>query len=245
MTEDRIKSLSNKDLKELALKVGVKNPQIYTREALLDLVLEAIEEDQTERELFNNSAIRVEEKKFDITRSEEGVPAGDNSFELPERYNETKIALLLRDPQWAFAFWEIQDSLLAVYKRKPGLEKTFLRVYELSPNDIMMKVLDFFDIPVKLTDSHWYLNLPRPGRTYYIELIALAQGTEKVLCRSNSISSPRKTILDAVHDAKNTSSLDNMMALYGFYTGEEFSINNAIPQRILSMMDAAKLNWPE
>lgn len=245
MTEARIRALSYKDLKEYALKVGVKNPHMFERESLCELVLEAIEEDKSEREIFNNAAIRVEEKKYDVNRADDEHPADAQDAVLPERYNETKITLLLRDPQWAFAYWDIQDTLLHAYKRKPGFDKMFLRVYELSPGDLAMKVLDFFDIPVKLSDTQWYINLPRAGRDYYLELMVLLQGEEKSLCRSNIITSPKKTILDAVHEVREASSLDDLMVLYGFYTAGESSYTNAIPQRILSMIDAAKFNWPE
>jgi len=212
---------------------------------LIELVLEAIEDDLTERELFNNSAIKVEGKKYDVAMTEEEDSSVSGEPNLPERYNETKISLLLRDPQWAFAFWDIQDNLLSSYKRKPGFEKLLLRVYELSQGELIMKALDYFDIPVKLSDTRWYINLPRAGREYYIELVVVFQGQEKVLCRSNPIRSPKKTILDAVNEAQKSTNFDNLMVLYGFYTLGESSYNNGIPQRVLSMMDAARFNWPE
>lgn len=218
---------------------------MFEYEVLFELVLEAMEEDRDERELFNNSAIRVEEKKFDVSMADDARSVDSEDPILPERYNETKITLLLRDPQWAFAYWDVQDSLLTSYKRKTGFEKLFLRVYELSPNDFMMKVLDFFDIPVKLTDNKWYINLPKAGRDYYIELMVLIHGEENSLCRSNIITSPSKTILDAVQESRESSSLDNLMALCGFYTVGESSFSSAIPQRILSMLDTARIHWPE
>jgi len=53
----------------------------------------------------------VESTKFEIAPPEMPAPTVQQPRELPKEYGETKIVLLVRDPEWVFAYWEINDEI--------------------------------------------------------------------------------------------------------------------------------------
>ena len=168
MTRERLERLSFPTLREIAEKEGISIKNSVGRSDLIDLILEAMEEDRDEREHLNNLAIRVEEKKYDITIDEELESEEKQEYPISERYNETRLTLLLRDPLWAFAYWDIKDlDYKKIQNTMPGFS-LILRVHESRDSIIGDdKYIDSFDIPVTLTDNRWYINLPRAGSTYY------------------------------------------------------------------------------
>ena len=86
MTKDRLQSLSYSSLKELAKKEGILNYQNLSMEKLIEAVVEALEEDRSERIVSNNVIIRGEEKKFDIFRDEEIESQDPSAWSIPEIY---------------------------------------------------------------------------------------------------------------------------------------------------------------
>ena len=84
---------------------------------------------------------------------------------------------------------------------------------------------DFFDIPVRIDDNSWYINLPSNNSKYYIDLIQFMYGEEKILTTSNIISSPSRTIenidedlllLTGIYDFKDDSFDDKNTAANNF-----------------------------
>lgn len=228
MTRERLQSLSPDELSRLSDKIGMDSDPEMDRDALIDSILEALEEDRVEREQLNNYVIRVKEKKYDISQNEELDFSDEEEYEVPEKYNETKIMLLLRDPLWAFAYWDIKDVDNDKFKNS----SLFLRVHKKMESE---KVLDFFDIPVSISDRSWYINLPEANSDYYVEIITTMFGSEEVLSKSNHIHSPR-TELGQLNDS---AALDNekILLFSGLYDVSESSSVSKIPQRIISMLD--------
>ncbi|MBN1648596.1 MAG: DUF4912 domain-containing protein [Spirochaetales bacterium] len=228
MTRERLQSLSQKQLSTLSDKIGIDTDPEMDREALIDSILEALEEDRIEREQLNNLVVRVKEKKYDISQDEELDFSEFDEYVIPERYNETRIALLLRDPSWAYAYWEIKDT--DRNKLKNG--SVALRVHKVTPGK---KEPDFFDIPVTLDDNSWYINLPDTNAEYFAEVVSTIFGGGKSLCRSNPVYSP-KTEFD---DSNGSSEMDkeNLLLFSGMYDLAGASSFSRIPQRIISMLD--------
>jgi hypothetical protein len=239
VTRERLEKLSLPALREIAKKEGIRAGNSLSCEELIELVLEAMEEDRNEREHLNNLAIRVEEKKYDIIIDEELESQVQHIYCIPDRYNETKIMLILRDPLWAFAYWDIKDTDIEDLKSRFSVFELILRVHE--SREALLSDVEFedsFDIPVSLTDSRWYLNLPRTGSSYHVELIGKHRKKESVLCSSNKIHSPRATIAGPLEKATVLDSKNDILALSGLYSVGDTFRNNMIPQRIISLLDA-------
>ena len=234
MTKDRLQSLPLSSLKDIAKKMGISDFESLHREKLIDVVIEALEEDRNDRIIHNNMAIRGEEKKYDIFRDEEIEAQDKTDYEIPSSYNATKIGLILIEPQLAYSYWEISDKDKASYNETSRSGQLFLRVHEISCSSCEENNLpDFFDIPIDIKDNSWYINLPSYNSRYYIEFINLMYGEEKVLAASGVVESPSKTIDNIDED---------LLLLTGVYDFEDDSDEQKIPQRIISMLSEKYLN---
>jgi hypothetical protein len=248
MTRERLSALSNQTLIALAKREGIhigeedlSNP---AREELIDEILDALEEDRAERLAVNNSAMRSKSHKYDIFLDEELECREGEVFGIPDRYNETRIVLMLRDPLWAFAYWDIQDIKLSSLIEEPYYEGLFLRVYEFS-SAVPSKdhVIDYFDIPVREEDDSWYISLPKPGGFFCVDLRGKSLHGDSLLCRSNMIKSPLGYI--AENKADLLSSPDQMKVLLsGLWDFQGDSKDrDRIPQRVMQILDYQDLSF--
>jgi hypothetical protein len=241
MTKERLRALSLESLQELARKEGVELSTHNGREALIDSILEAMEEDRSERETDNNLAILMEGRKYDITPEEELESQESEEYAIPEQYNETRIVLLLRDPWWAFTYWDVNETEAQDLRDTTGFEELALRVNELA-GDVFNgeNSLNYYDIPVQFSDTCWYVNLAKQEKSYCVELIARLAGKVKTLARSNTVYAPRGDIAmgdDGQADAADAIN-DEMILLSGLHSAGISSYGSVNPQRIISILDA-------
>ncbi|MFB0527992.1 MAG: DUF4912 domain-containing protein [bacterium] len=125
----------------------------------------------------------------------------DRGTALKERYGETKIALLPRDPRWIYAYWEIDEASREEVRRKRGEEifsksRLTLRFYDVT--DIIFNGRNAhkqFDVKVYSQIGNWYFQAPESGRTYLSDIGLLTEKGEFItLARSNSVSLPKGKI---------------------------------------------------
>jgi len=180
--------LSDDDLRAIADRMGLGLPPELERLFVVEEILEALEEDKLERIRGSESPVGYEDAK--CWSGDDGELASDNPPRLDARYNETMIKALVRDPSWAFAFWDIAEADLLALDPACDSCQLFLRVAETGERGDERP--GTFDIPVAREDFQWYINLPRPEATYRIDL-AVRSGTKvRVLARSMAIAVPRQ-----------------------------------------------------
>ena len=240
MTRERLQVLSIASLREIAGRSGIQVDEKSNKDMLIEQILEAMEEDKTDRENSNNNAMRIKEKKFEILKDEEIESQEKSEYSLPTTYDETKIVLLLRDPLWAFTYWDLEKSDFDSITKTETKNRLLLRVYECIPGTQETKG-EVFDIPVKKIDRSWYINLPRTGSSYYIEFINEMNGSEIKLCSSNTIHSPRMT-QGAEFSANKDVTLQEILAVSGLLDIDDSSSAIGIPQRIISFLDTQYLH---
>ena len=241
MTKERLQDLPLEALREMANRIEISFHQNIARDALVELIYEAEEEEKSERESANNSAMRVKEKKFDIIEDEGSESMSPDEFELPDSYNETMICLLLRDPLWGFAYWDLKQADVDTIRSAPN-SRLLLRVYQIdidAPGG--KKRRRPFEIPVKISDRSWYINLPETGKRYSLELIMQTRQGETVLCASNSIESPEISI-NPTNNSSTDESFYSILAVSGLQESSDFSEKGGIPQRIISLLDTQYLH---
>ena len=225
-------------MREIAVKEGISFNDAIDKQDLIDLIIEAIEEDRVENVMSNNPAMQIKERKFDITLDEQ-FDFGEDMYPLPERYNETKIVLLLRDPAWAYTYWDIKESEISALKFGALSGTLFLRVYEMiAPEFIKSNINDYSDIQVAVEDNSWYINLPEPGVYYCVELLLKGSGKEKLLCRSNTVKSPMWEIGDLSNFKELRGTGNDLLLVASVYDLGTSEIAGKIPQRIISMIDS-------
>jgi hypothetical protein len=134
----------------------------------------------------------------------EYAPPGPTN--LSRRYGEDRIAAMMRDPYWIFAYWEITPQGLehARCKLDGGDDSAniALRVYDVSGVEFTGENANSaFDIDVGADADNWYINTGRPGSTYCVDIGLLRRdGSFLTIARSECINTPRATASDKVDD---------------------------------------------
>jgi len=174
---------------KLVSKYGVKG----AKERYKKIILKAKSEPETAKASLQPTPPAEKEEKVSLF-IDRGVP-------LKERYGETKIALLPRDPRWIYAYWEIAEAKKEEVRRKRGEEifsrgSLTLRFYDVT--DIVFNGRNAhkqFDVKVYSEIGNWYFQVPESGRTYLSDIGLLTAGGEFItLARSNPVSLPQGKI---------------------------------------------------
>lgn len=145
----------------------------------------------------------VEAAKYYVGRVEEKIFPVEKKEELPAFYGDNKIALMARDPYYAFTYWEVTSQRYEDTKRLLGPDvRLVLRVYDVTDIHFDGKnARSYFDIEVYDMTGSWYININRPNRSFCIDLGALApDGRFLTLVRSNAVTMPRDTVSDVVDE---------------------------------------------
>ncbi len=116
--------------------------------------------------------------------------------EIPDHYNKTWLGLLVKDPHWIYATWEISEEDLRPCR--PHLEDPY------SPAKIVLRMYDvtciqfnghnanhYFDLEVGRANN-WYINLWGDHGSYCAEIgVRTVDGKFTALRRSNYVQTPR------------------------------------------------------
>ncbi|TVQ26326.1 MAG: DUF4912 domain-containing protein [Spirochaetaceae bacterium] len=227
-------------LLRLADTYGVDVPESATRAELEEMVEDALEEWRQEQGDRASSTVRVEESKFGSPAQAQPSDA-QVSTELPDRYNETRVVLMLRDPSWAFAYWDLSDGDRSALGGADGFEALLLQVHSMDDDsEDVSGSSDHYEIPISLLDNRWYLNLPDQDRLYRLALVARVDSVDSVLAVSNLIAVPRGTVADDPADdgtAVSSQSVDEIIAQTGIRDFDVMVTGKPVPQRILDLVD--------
>jgi hypothetical protein len=166
LTRLYLESLSNRELLLMADSFGLDIPlglkRIFVIEELLEVAFgneeESDDDDNVESDFLEAAA-------------------------LPGQYNITFINILIRDPLWAFVFWEIKNHDRDLYETLPDFSGYCLRVIPVGGGEISPLAggaeagnkaggENAFTVPVGPDDNSWYLGFPPEEGCYQVELCA-------------------------------------------------------------------------
>jgi hypothetical protein len=129
--------------------------------------------------------------------------------DLPEGYGESRIVLMPRDPQWAYAYWDIPNDHKHELRRQGG-QQLALRVYDVT--DISLDYQSPHSVqeyPCDEMAREWYLPVPVSDRDYAIEIgYRTGDGRWLVLARSAPVRVPPVYPSDWIEDHFITLSWD-------------------------------------
>ncbi|MBE9144680.1 DUF4912 domain-containing protein [Planktothrix mougeotii LEGE 06226] len=116
---------------------------------------------------------------------DQGLPA------LPDGYGQSQIFLLPRDPNWAYAYWDVPNEHKE-YLRQQGGTYLLLRVYDVTAIDMdTHPPLSMQEYECDEITREWYIPISMSDRDYIAELGYLTKdGRWLVLVRSNHIRIP-------------------------------------------------------
>jgi len=187
VTRAHLESMTTSDLISMADNLGIDIPpdldRIFIIEELLEIASpdEAVEDaagasdapDTPGAVSADVSAVPAASSEADMTDSGlvESVP-------LPKHYNITFIEVMIRDPLWAFVFWEIKAQDKEHFEKAQDFEGYYLKVSPwvvpaasvsvTAPDKLPARAGDsrldtetegVFTIPVSPNDTAWYLGL--------------------------------------------------------------------------------------
>jgi len=141
---------------------------------------------------------------------------------LPEGYGTTEAALLPRDPNWMFIYWEITENSRKNTCKKYGDDvfqkgRQVIRVYDMTGEDGKAPNR-YFDVSARLEAGSWYINVQESGRSYCCEVgLVMPDGTFIGLVKTNTVNLPAGRVSD-VTDEKwmaVSSDFDKLMQLSG------------------------------
>lgn len=128
---------------------------------------------------------------------EEQVP------ELPWGYDDNRITIMARDPEWIFAYWDISATKRSALRQSlgPAWDSSLpvLRVHDVTGIAFFdgENSNQHFDVAVNDYSGNWYVHTGVPDRTYCVELGRILQdGNFVMMARSNFTSTPRNSVSD-------------------------------------------------
>ena len=147
----------------------------------------------------------VEASKFELGQEDQlGGPLTDvdeNLGELPGGYGQSRIILMPRDPQWAYAHWDISNDHKEELRRQGGQELA-LRLHDVT--DLDWQAQSPHSVQEYMCDElarEWYLPVPVSDRDYAIDIgYRTFDGRWLVLARSTPIRIPPVYPSDWVED---------------------------------------------
>lgn len=176
MTRAYLETLSFSDLLAIADSFGIDVPEHFDRGFLIGEILECAEESD---EGASGAEMIVAEDAL-----EDDVP---KKALLP--YNSTEVDVVLRNPVWAFVYWNISSSdreaLEAVF-----MSRILLRVNSFSDRS-QQRPDDFFEIQISKEDDGQYVLLPAGSAFFRVDLLFNLDGVIDILASSRMLEMPR------------------------------------------------------
>jgi uncharacterized protein len=131
----------------------------------------------------------------DLADVDDGLP------DLPGGYGESRIFLLPRDPQWAYAYWDIPSSHKDEVRSQGG-QQLALRLYDVTDLDISAQAAhNMQEYPCDEMAREWYMPIPVSDRDYMLEIGYRAwDGRWLVLARSATMRVPPVYPSDWIED---------------------------------------------
>lgn len=234
MTIERYQSLSKQELANLARKKRITGWQTMRKEELLAALVAQGKPANSKRKVkkrvpvaagskargprprLQMAAARntssspsgeeiVERSKFDV-----GVPTKDLSVkvprDLPTGYGKDRIVVMVRDPYWLHAYWELTRHAIARAEAALGQDwhgaKPILRLLDVSSHDTTSSAESTIrDIDIHGGCNNWYIDVGNPPRSFRVDIGYLSRkGQFYVLARSNVVNTPRAGVSDTIDE---------------------------------------------
>lgn len=235
MTRQQLNAMSKAELIRLAKERAIRGRTGMTREQLIAALASEIASEtgadtkKPQRQYQRRRMYLPTEDVSSETLIKKGLdessrlPQGmlpQEEAPLPGPYNETKIVLLVRDPYWLYAYWEIDNMVREDLLREFGSWEQLplvLRVFDLSAAGATIKSsgsyigingsssisssTTYFDVPINPATGSWYIYVGEPGHSFMVELgVISSSGCYRMIARSNQITTPVDSVSNVVDE---------------------------------------------
>lgn len=127
--------------------------------------------------------------------------------EIPWQYGADRLVLMVRDPNWLFAYWEITASRQDKFSQQYGQSawsssRPVLRVYDVTGVEFNgNNANNYIDFAISDYVDNWHLEVSRPNSTLCVDVgRVLPDGRFVTLLRSNIVHTPSMEISNLVDE---------------------------------------------
>jgi len=179
VTRHLLASLSISELIKIADSYGVDIPSELDRIFIIEEILECVISEKQDNE-------------DDIVVN----PSYSEPVMLPKQYNISYLDVIIRDPLWAFVFWEIKGHDREAHENAPDFNGYCLRVIPLNEDETdQQAIANSFTVSVNPADNARYLGFAEhtsknSGR-YVIKLNVIRSGSEIQIASSIPFNLPK------------------------------------------------------
>jgi hypothetical protein len=211
-------AFSKKKLSEMARRKGVRGWQAMAKGELVKALTPraARPKQRTARPQPQPAAARntssngnaeeqVERSKYDV-----GIPTSDLSAnarkDLPGGYGKDRIVVMVRDPYWLHAYWELTHRAIQRAEAALGQDwhtsRPILRLLDVSGRDTSNAAETIVrDIDIHGGCNNWYIDVANPPKSYRVDIGYLSRrGQFYALARSNVVTTPRAGVSDMIDE---------------------------------------------
>lgn len=201
-----IKEMTLRQLRNVASKYGISH---YSRMRKAQL-LEAIQEVELTKDTLNQSDSMGVKKTLETAKFELGQQDSNGSVlanidkglaDLPAGYDDSRIVVMPRDPEWAYAYWDITNEHKEKLRQQGG-QQIALRIYDTTDINLdYQSPHSLQEYPCDELARDWYLRIPVSDRDYIIDIgYRCGDGRWLVLARSETVHIPPVYPSDWIED---------------------------------------------
>jgi len=200
-----LEEMTLRQLRRVASEYNISRYSRMRKAQLLKSVQEAIAKQQRIPEITSSEEQQVEAAKFELGQEDRtGGPLAsvdEDLGDLPGGYGQSRIVLMPRDPQWAYAYWDVPGQHKEDLRRQGG-QQLALRLYDTTDIDINYQAPH--NVQEYLCDElarEWYVPIPVSDRDYIVEIgYRCADGRWLSLARSAGMRVPPVYPSDWIED---------------------------------------------
>ena len=201
-----LEEMTLRQLRRVASEYGISR---YSRMRKSQLLASIQEVQRTKFSLSPSRTLEAQEEveaaKFELGQEDrtggELSSVDEGLADLPSGYGESRIVLLPRDPQWAYAYWDVPNEHKEDARRQGGLQLA-LRLYDVTDINLdHQSPHSLQEYPCDELAREWYLPVPVSDRDYAIDIgYRCADGRWLVLARSLPVHIPPVYPSDWIED---------------------------------------------
>lgn len=126
--------------------------------------------------------------------------------DLPNGFDKDRIVVMVRDPYWLHAYWEITSGSIRRAEAALGKDwhsaKPVLRLLDVSSDETTCSAeAHVRDVSIHGGVNNWYIDVADPPRSFRVDIGYLtARGRFYAVARSNVVSTPSAGVSDLVDE---------------------------------------------
>ena len=257
MTQERplLEEMTLRQLRRVASEYNISRYSRMRKSQLLASIEQAIQENNQNKTFLTNTNHSQEEKAVEASKFELGqddkfggpfTSVDENLGDFPGGYGESRIVLMPRDPQWAYAYWDIPNEQKNALRSQGG-QQLALRLYDVT--DVNLNYQSPHSVQEYLCDElarEWYLPIPVSDRDYAVDIgYRTFDGRWLVLARSIPVRIPPVYPSDWVEDVFITVNWDEELkgrTLYNLVPPSKraVGVGNAIHDQVYDLAQSAE-----